>query len=237
MQTARKRSLLDRALPLALLLPLLAGACATMPGDQKGAISSDPSVNLMRLARTAETKGDPRSAAALYQQAHVVSPSSVEPLLALGASLRAQEHDAAAAEAYRRVLAIDPRNSDALRGLGMALVAQEDPRSALDSFNVALHVNSRDARAWNGRGVALDMLARHAEAQHAYRTGLTLKQDDEALRNNLVLSQSLSPAEPQAPSKPVLASPAQPRTAARANLAQAATATPAPGGWAVVSSR
>ena len=238
-----KRSLRDRALPLALVLPLLAGACAGV--DNRPVVANEPAVNLVRLARTAEAKGDPMSAAALYQQAHIVNPAATEPLLALGANLRSQEQDEAAAEVYRRALAIDSRNGEALRGFGMALVAMDQPAAALDQFNSALHVDSRDARAWNGRGVALDMLGRHPEAQHAYRTGLGLKQDDAALQNNLVLSQTLAPqtteTAPAAPRRPN-------NSPARANLAQATTApapapapaatpTAAPGGWTVLKGR
>ena len=225
-RTVRQRSLRSRVLPLALLLPLLAGGCATLGSEQKPAFSSEPSVNLMRLARTAEAKGDLRSAAALYQQAHIIDPSTVAPLLALGASLRGQGEDGEAVEAYRRALAIDPRNTEALRGIGMAQIGLEQARAALDSFNSALHIDSRDARSWNGRGVALDMQGRHSEAQDAYRTGLSLKQGDAALRNNLGLSLSLAAA----------AGPAAARTeavpAARANLAQATPTPPRAAGSA-----
>ena len=218
-----------RALPFVLLLPLLAGACVTPEGGQKPVASNDPSVNLTRLARTAEIKGDPRSAAALFEQAHNLSPTSVPPLLALGANLRGQQKDAEAAEAYRRILAIDPRNVEALRGLGMAQIGLNQVRPALDSFDAALHIDTRDAKAWNGRGVALDMLDRHAEAQHAYLTGLSLARNDEALRNNLALSQSLAPKP--APATAAQAAPARP------SLAQApTTARPQPG-WIAVSSR
>ena len=192
------RSLLGRALPWAVLLPLLTGGCAMLDAGPTATVANDQASGVMRLARSAESKGDLPTANALYQQAHAANPNSAKPLVALGDVLRAQGSDGQAMEAYRRALALDARQIDALRGMGMAQMQSNDARGALDSFNAALHVDSKDVRAWNGRGVALDMLDRHPEAQHAYRTGLSMKQDDTALLNNIGLSEALAAQTPAA---------------------------------------
>jgi len=193
MTTTRPRDFRRRTLPVALLLPLLAGACSTLSpiGDRSG-LAPDQSANLLRLARTAENRGDPRTAAALYQQAHALDPSALEPLLALGNALRAQRSYAEAASAFRQAIGMVPSSAEALRGLGLCQIAVDQPDEALNNFNRVLELDTADARAWNGRGVALDMMGRHVEAQQSYRSGLATSPDDVALRNNLGLSLAIS---------------------------------------------
>jgi len=237
--TSKKRSLAGRVLPFSLLLTLLAGGCVTTEGAQKPGLSNDPSVNLMRIARTAEGKGDMSSAAALYQQAATLSPTSVEPALALATTLRAQSRFDEALGIYERVIAMDPRNVEAYRGMGQALITVEQPRPALDSFNAALHIDTRDAKSWNGRGVALDLLGRHAEAQHAYRTGLTISQDSVALNNNLNLSLGMGGAPvPQAVADTARNTAGRKPTQQDLALANGAAvnATSGQGGWSAVTS-
>jgi Flp pilus assembly protein TadD len=85
-----------------------------------------------------------------------------------------------------------PRDPGPLVGLGRVYLIEHKPGEAASYFDLAVKQGASAAFVWNDKGVALDQLHRHAEAQQAYRTGLTGYPNDRALRNNLGLSLAMS---------------------------------------------
>ncbi len=185
-----------RVLALGLLLPL--GACASdgwFPsfgsGDSPEALDSVASANsLMRVAATTLAQGEYATAAGLYGRAHELAPDDVEPLLALGDTLRRMGAPAAAADSSRAALALEPRNVTALRGLGAVLVEMDQPELAIARLELALDI-AKDHRVYNSLGVAHDMLGDHSAAQVYYREGLELTPNNLQIANNYGLSLAL----------------------------------------------
>lgn len=146
----------------------------------------------MRIADATRDGGDLRSAVGLYRRAHVFYPHAVEPLVALGHTLKEIGAIRQAQKAYKKALALDPAEPNALHALGGIYMRLGETRLALAQYEQLLEADPNDVRALNGKGVALDGLGRHREAQTAYRTGLEIAPERVALLNNLGLSLTLS---------------------------------------------
>src|SRR5262249_7094149 len=93
----------------------------------------------------------------------------------------------AAADAWQAALVIDPANAAALRGLANARIQAGDAAAAIAPLQAAARLRP-DWRIETSLGVANDMLADHAAAQAAYRTGLNLAPGNLQLTSNLGLS-------------------------------------------------
>ena len=143
---------------------------------------------LMTLARQAETDGRDRRAVALYRRAHDLYPMDSAPLAAWGhLALRVGAPERALA-LFEAALSVDPDDSGARHGLATAHVDLDEADAALAQYETLVGWDAGDYRAWNGKGVALDMLARHDEAQTAYRKGLAVAPGNPNLARNLTLS-------------------------------------------------
>ena len=85
-----------------------------------------------------------------------------------------------------------PRDTDVLIELARVQLAAGNPQAALANLDIAIKRKPRDISVITARGIALDGLSRHAEAQEAYRFGLSMNPTDFALLSNLGLSLGLS---------------------------------------------
>jgi Flp pilus assembly protein TadD len=183
-----------RGATLVLVAGLALGGCASKyagsdtPPPPSGTVSSD---TLIKLADQARESGDMATAAGFYQRAHEIDPRNIQPLLQLGGIWAQMRQPRSAAEAWQAALAIDPANATALRGLANAKIQSGDPAGAIAPLQTAAR-QQPDWRVQNSLGVAEDMLADHAAAQAAYRSGLGLAPGNPQLTSNLGLSLALA---------------------------------------------
>ncbi len=183
-----------RTLAAATILAIGLGACSTNElaltlGDPK----QPPELQtLMRMAKQAEAAGRDENAVALYRQAHELHPFDSAPLTAWGFLANRVGALVQAVDIFETALSIDEFDGDARRGLANAYVNLDQPEDALVLYDALIDWDPYDHRAWNGKGVALDMLARHSEAQVAYREGLAAAPGNPNLSNNLGLSLALT---------------------------------------------
>lgn len=189
----RQRRATSRLMAIGLLLPL--GACASdgwLSVDGASAADSQVSTtSMMRVAEATASQGEYATAAGLYGRAHELAPNDVQPLLALGDTLRRMGAPVSAAESYRAALALEPRSLAALRGLGAVLIEIDQPELAIAQLELALDV-AKDHRTYNSLGVAYDMLGDHSAAQVYYREGFELAPNNLQIANNYGLSLALA---------------------------------------------
>ncbi|GAB6389360.1 tetratricopeptide repeat protein [Stutzerimonas marianensis] len=167
-----------------LLLCLLLGACASGPTD-------DSHARLMTLAQDVERRGDPASAASLYQQATQQPGASAETWQRL-ARARLDSGDARGAElAYRQALELAPDDAELLLGLGTAqLHLGELARAATTLASAASRLDVPVAHS--RLGVAEALRGQPAAAQAAFARAVALDPDDLDARYNLALAYALN---------------------------------------------
>jgi Flp pilus assembly protein TadD len=179
----------------ALLLTLGAAGCATQEralGSAVSQLEADPWRKLVELGHASREKGDLKTAAQFYSQAHSQAPGEPLPLVHLGATLAELGRVREATGTYRAALELQPGNARALLGLGNALIKLDQPLAALQQFETRLEQSPDDLKALSGAGVAADLAGDGARAQTYLRRGLEVAPDDVTLLNNLGYSLILS---------------------------------------------
>jgi Flp pilus assembly protein TadD len=146
----------------------------------------------LRLARAARAVKDFPAAINLYKSVIAADPADTDTLVELGLTeLEAGQIDDAIAT-FQTVPATSKSQFAAQLGLERVYLMQSQPARALEYANKAVALDARSPAALVGRGVSLDMLARHREAQAAYRSALAIAPNDLPARSNLALSLAMS---------------------------------------------
>ena len=198
--------------------PVVTGIGNPLPGSDQAQAKAG---KLVQLADAAASAGNPDAAAGMYEEAALLDPTSRAAALGLGDALLRLGRPGPAGEAFERALR-GRADARAQLGYGRALLALNRPEVAIDHLENARSLAPRDVATLKALGVAYDQSGRHADAASAYRAGLALKPDDEALRTNLGLSLALGGDGPGAIAilKPVAEAPGA-DARARQNLALA----------------
>jgi Flp pilus assembly protein TadD len=163
-----------------------ASDAAVWPEDQAGRYNS-----VMRLARLSDNSKDLSIAIGLYQRAHEIDPTQVDPLLRLATLYQETGFMDQAVEAYRRLVLIEPVSPVHLTQYGMLLLRADKPTEAQGQFLKALEFEE-SARTLNAAGVTYDMTGKRENAQLYYRTALKLDPSYLPAMGNLGLSLALS---------------------------------------------
>ena len=187
-----------RSLALALAGALALSGCAT-GADRTGpqtdvaqkAQAQTSLQAMLRLAARTEGSGNLGAAREIYANAVKDYPEAPAAYLGLARVTYGAGRPEAAAEHYRDALRFAPQSAEARYGLGKSLLSSDRPEAAIEQFDRLIAGDGKDHRPYLAKGVALDLLARHAEAQTAYRAGLEIAPRNVALRNNLGLSLAL----------------------------------------------
>jgi len=174
---------------------LMLAACTGEANDanvaQQLRVASDPAA-MMRIAGAAERAGDPASAAAFYQRAADLKPSSAAAELGVAQSLAEQGRTEEAIDLLSRAHAQRPGDTLTAATLGRLLVVAHRPQDALAAFQDGLRAEPRSPSLLTGQGVALDALGQHSAAQGSYHAALSVAPGSVPARNDLALSLALS---------------------------------------------
>ncbi|MFF7707077.1 tetratricopeptide repeat protein [Pseudomonas sp. NPDC007930] len=175
--------MLHRVAPL-LFGSLLLTACAHQA-------PTDPAyARYLRLGDDLASRGDPVSAASLYDKATQLPDAGVEAWVKLGQA-RLDMGDARAAErAYQQALEDAPNNADALLGLGTAQLQQGRYDRAVIALTQAADLGNQ-ASAWNRLGIAQILRGQANAAQTAFGKARSLNPNDLDTQCNLALAQAL----------------------------------------------
>lgn len=112
---------LMRFTPAALALSLLAAVTSSVTYSSPAEKLDPRAAALLAQGRSQMASGQVNQAIDAYEAALVVSPGSVEVLLALAGATRVQDMQGKALHYYREALESDPRNLAAIAGEGAAL--------------------------------------------------------------------------------------------------------------------
>ena len=105
------------------------------------ALKAQPSAKLhLRLGAAMQSLGRRGEAAAAYQQALQLDPSSAEAWFKLGLAFQDSGHPDRAAEAYRRALALRPELAEAETNLGVVLQELGDLEAAKQAYGRAINL-------------------------------------------------------------------------------------------------
>ncbi|WP_285349669.1 tetratricopeptide repeat protein [Pseudomonas sp. ME-P-057] len=173
------------AATLILLGSVTLAACTTTPSA-----SDDGSERFMRLAADLEQRGDPATAAGLYEKATQQPHAPLQAWLKLG-DTRLTLSDARGAErAYQQALELKPDSADALLGLGTAQLRQGKLERAVTVLTQAA-AQPGEPQAFNRLGIALILQGHAREAQAAFNDSLRQLPNDLDIRSNLALAYAL----------------------------------------------
>ncbi|PVZ12529.1 MULTISPECIES: tetratricopeptide repeat protein [unclassified Pseudomonas] len=172
-----------RVVPL-LLASLLLGACASQT-------PSDPAyARYLRLGDDLASRGDPVSAASLYDKATQLPGAGLEAWLKLGQARLAAQDPSGAERAYQQALNDAPDNADALLGLGTAQLRLGRYERAVISLTQAAD-RGNQPQAWSRLGVAQVLRGQTSPAQAAFEKARTLQPQNLDTQCNLALAQAL----------------------------------------------
>ncbi len=186
--------------PLLLLGSLLSGVLLLSACSHTSAPQATPENSYQRLIGLAgdlEQRGDPASAASLYQRATEQPEANVDTWLKLGHALLAAHDDRGAERAYQQALELQTDNSDALLGLGTAQLRSGKLDRAVTVLTQAA-VDAPQALTFNRLGVAQILRGQTAAAQSAFRSSLKLAPNDLDTQCNLALAYALGGQHEQA---------------------------------------
>ena len=150
-------------------------------------LTGTPEQSLIRMGDSMRLSGDMSGASDFYLAALARDPRDAGALLRLGETQLSTGAAERAEQSFRSTLVLAPGNREASVGLSIALLKRGDPVAALPYIQPVAET-SRSPRVLRNYGVTLDMLGRPAEAQAAYRRGLTETPSDPDLHGNLALS-------------------------------------------------
>lgn len=152
---------------------------------------SDPAYQrYIRLGDDLAGRGDPVSAASLYDKATQVPGAGLQAWLKLGQA-RLDANDARGAErAYQQALDQAPNDAAALLGLGTAQLRLGRFDRAVVALTQAAD-QGHQPQAWNRLGIAQMLRGQAAAAQSAFTQAKTLAPADLDTQCNLALAQAL----------------------------------------------
>lgn len=166
-------------------------ACTTQP-------PADGSYErFMRLAADLEKRGDPATAAGLYEKATQQPQAQQDAWLRLGEARLASGDARGAERAYQQALELKPDDAAALLGLGTAQLREGKLDRAVTVLTQA-SARSDQPEAFNRLGIAQILRGHAVEAQTAFGKSLALTPNDLDTRCNLALAYALGGQSQQA---------------------------------------
>ncbi|MFO1037379.1 MAG: tetratricopeptide repeat protein [Geminicoccaceae bacterium] len=193
-----------RLLTLVTATVLLAACADTVTGPSlDGATTADGKAlsrasGLVRLGDNALRAGEAETAARLFEQALVASPSNAGAAVGLGSSLLVAGRYQDAGRAFEMAFGDGDYGTAAQYGYARAMLGLRRPEAAIPHLESALQADPEDLKALNALAVAYDLTGQSDQAAATYRRGLELAPDDPALLNNLGLSQALAGRQDEA---------------------------------------
>jgi Flp pilus assembly protein TadD len=169
---------------------LLAGSLS-LGGCVSHSVPDGNDERLMRLAADVEKRGDPVTAAALYERAANQPGAGVDVWLKLGQT-RLDSNDARGAErAFQQALELAPDNAKGTLGLGTAQLHQGKLDRAISALTQAANMSS-EATAYNRLGIAQILRGQSDAAQAAFKESLRLVPGNLDTQANLALAYALN---------------------------------------------
>lgn len=198
--TRHQRHLRAARTGLSLCALVIAGGCAALDVDGKGAAQIRADTNAavadnnvaLKLAHAAGEAGDLASAVSLYKSIVAANAGDDAVLVELGEAQLGIGAVDDAVQTFSKVGAKSPSQLGAQLGMERAYLMLRDPAKALSYADSAMALAPNDKRVQIARGVALDMLGRHTEAQPCYRKAIAIDPHDIAARSDLALSLALT---------------------------------------------
>lgn len=179
------------ACSLLLVGTLLLAGCASQPTPDGGY------ERFMRLAADVEKRGDPATAAALYERAAVQPGAGIDAWLKLGQTRLDSGDPHGAERAFQHALTLGSENPQGLLGLGTAQLRQGKTDRAVTSLTQAATASGQPT-AYNRLGIAQILRGQPGAAQAAFRQSLNLAPDDLDTQCNLALAYALGGQTQQA---------------------------------------
>lgn len=170
---------------------VMLASCASQP-------AADSSYErFMRLASDLEKRGDPATAAGLYEKATQQPQAQQQAWLKLGETRLASGDARGAERAYQQALELEPNDAAALLGLGTAQLREGKLDRAVTVLTQA-SAHADQPEALNRLGIAQILRGQASEAQAAFSKSLALTPNDLDTRCNLALAYALGGQSRQA---------------------------------------
>jgi Flp pilus assembly protein TadD len=163
---------------------LLLGGCASQSVPEGGY------ERFMRLAADVEKRGDPATAAALYERASTQPGADLKVWLKLGQTRLDSRDPRGAERAFQQALELAPDNAQGLLGLGTAQLREGKLERAVNALSQAANI-SKQAPAYNRLGIAQILRGQPNAAQVAFKQSLSLVPGDLDIQSNLALAYAL----------------------------------------------
>lgn len=151
----------------------------------------------MRLAADVEKRGDPATAAALYERASTQPGAGLEVWLKLGQTRLDSRDPRGAERAFQQALELEPNNAQGLLGLGTAQLREGKLERAVNALSQAAST-SKQPVAYNRLGIAQILRGQPGAAQAAFKQSLSLAPADLDTQSNLALAYALGGQSQQA---------------------------------------
>lgn len=175
---------------LMLLTTVTLASCATQP-------ASDGSYErFMQLASDLEKRGDPATAAGLYEKATQQPQAQLQAWLKLGETRLASGDARGSERAYQQALELQPDSVDALLGLGTAQLREGKLERAVSVLTQASTTGRPEA--FNRLGIAQILRGQADAAEAAFSKSLALAPNDLDTQCNLALAYALGGKSRQA---------------------------------------
>lgn len=170
---------------------VMLASCASQPAPDSSY------ERFMRLAADLEKRGDPGTAAGLYEKATQQPEAQQQAWLKLGETRLASGDARGAERAYQQALELKPDDADALLGLGTAQLREGKLDRAVTVLTQA-SARGDQPQALNRLGIAQILRGHADEAQTAFSKSLALTPNDLDTRCNLALAYALGGQSQQA---------------------------------------
>ena len=174
----------------ALVLFSSLSGCAQLakaPAPSVGAVSSSARAKVMiSMGRSAQQRGDDRSALSFYQSARAIDPTQSAPLLFEGEIAENQGHFQRAQIFFSSYIALHPSDQTAQIDLGIADLAIGQLKAA-NGLLWPIAQTTRDTRVLRNEAVTLALLGDQRSALSLQRRVVAIDPTDPVLRANLAL--------------------------------------------------
>ncbi|WP_244467966.1 tetratricopeptide repeat protein [Nitratireductor soli] len=149
------------------------------------------SSRLVKLASDIESRGDPNTALALYEQAAAVPDAKPATLVSVADAYARAGYGEQAVKTYRLALSRAPSYGPALVGLGSAMIDEGDSEAGIRALaEGAQSVHS--SKAYNRLGVAYIFAGDTDAAQTTFQKALALAPGDLDIETNMALAAALA---------------------------------------------
>lgn len=146
---------------------------------------------MLKMAVSAETKGDYRAAAQTYQQLLDKSPSNAPLAISYAEALRRSGKPDLALEVFKKVLHEVPDNQDAMEGKGLSELSLADLDAASMTLTKLAQINPNRWRTLNAIGILFATRGLYDESVQYFDAALQKKPNHPAVINNKGLVQAL----------------------------------------------